>query len=229
MLPSFRIISIGTLDAHPLWNEPAPVRTGHATTTLISAGDQHVLVNPSLPSQALAARLSERCPIAMDAITHVFLTTFQPDHRRALRMFEDSGATWLIHEREREAARASLREAKVEAEDAGDADVVAHYEREMALLDRCVDAPDSILPKVDLFPLPGVTPGTCGLLIALPTHTALVCGDAVATTEHVEQGKVLPHCVNLQQAQDSFKETIEIADLLVPGRDNIMMNPLRRA
>ena len=60
MLPTFRIISIGTLDVHPLWGEPAPARTGHATTTLISLGDEHVLVNPALPTQALAARMSER-------------------------------------------------------------------------------------------------------------------------------------------------------------------------
>ena len=62
----------------------------------------------------------------------------------------------------------------------------------------------------------------------LPTRTVLIAGDAVATIEHLEQGKVLPHCVNLAQAQESFKEAIEIADVIIPGRDNIVLNPLRR-
>lgn len=226
MLPQFRIISIGTLDAHPLWNESTPVRTGHATTTLISAGDEHILVNPALPSQALAARMSERSPIPVDAVTAVFMTSFQSDHRRALRMFE--GARWLLHEPEKLAAAAAFRDARAEAEDAGDEELVGHYDRELGLLERCEIAEDSPAPKVDLFPLPGVTPGTCGLLIALPARTVLLSGDTIATLEHLEQGKVLPHVGNLAQAQESFKEALEIADVLIPGRDNIMLNPMRR-
>lgn len=225
-LPSFRIISIGTLDAHPLWNEAAPVRTGHATTTLISAGKQHVIVNPALPPQALAARMSERTPVAPDDITHVFLTSFAPDHRRGLRLFE--AARWMLHEPEKQAAAAALQEAKMEALDAGEDELIIQCDHDLALLERCEAAPDALLPKVDLFPLPGVTIGTCGLLIALPARTVLVCGDAVATFEHLEQGKILPHCANLAQAQESFKEALEIADILVPGRDNIVLNPLRR-
>ena len=56
----FRIISIGTLGAHPLWDERQPVRTGHATTTLIRSGDMTVIVDPGLPAPALKARLHER-------------------------------------------------------------------------------------------------------------------------------------------------------------------------
>jgi glyoxylase-like metal-dependent hydrolase (beta-lactamase superfamily II) len=226
MTPSFRIVSIGTLEAHPLWNESAAVRTGHATSTLISVARQHVLVNPGLPPQALAARMSERTPVAPDDVTHVFLTSFAPDHRRGLRLFES--ARWLVHEPEKQAAAEALREAKVEALDAGDDELVIQCDHDLALLERCEAAPDSLLPKVDLFPLPGVTAGTCGLLIALPARTVLVTGDAVASIEHLEQGKVLPHCVSLAQAQESFKEALEIADVLIPGRDNIVPNPLRR-
>jgi glyoxylase-like metal-dependent hydrolase (beta-lactamase superfamily II) len=226
MLPQFRVISIGTLDAHPLWHDAAPSRTGHATTTLISLGDEHVLVNPSLPAQALAARMSERTPVAIDSVTAVFMTSFQPDHRRGLRLFD--AARWLLHEPERQAAAAAFRDSRSEAEEAGDEELVGHYDRELGLLERCEVADDSLMSKVDLFPLPGVTPGTCGLLIALPARTVLIAGDAVATIEHLEQGKVLPSCASLVQAQESFKEAIEIADVLIPGRDNIMLNPMRQ-
>jgi hypothetical protein len=32
----------------------------------------------------------------------------------------------------------------------------------------------------------------------------------------------------VQQAQESFAEAIQIADILIPGRDNVTVNPIRR-
>jgi hypothetical protein len=56
----------------------------------------------------------------------------------------------------------------------------------------------------------------------------LVCGDAVATAEHLERGMVLPHPHDVEQARASFMEAVEIADLIVAGRDNLLVNPMRR-
>lgn len=226
--PSYRVISIGTLAAHPLWEEKAAARSGHATTTLITSADgaQHILVDPSLPGQALLARLSERAPVKAADVTQVFLTSFEPERRRALRAFEH--AEWLIHELERDAARAALGALHDEAASAGDEEMAALRRAELELLERCRSAPDSLAPHVDLFPLPGVTAGTCGVLIALPSSTVLVCGDAIATSEHLAQGKVLPTCADIEQAQESFREALEIADVLILGRDNLAFNPLRR-
>ena len=67
------------------------------------------------------------------------------------------------------------------------------------------------------------------MLLLLPRATALICGDAVATVEHLQQGKVLPGCFNVDQARESFAEAVEIADLLIPGRDNLTLSPLRLA
>jgi glyoxylase-like metal-dependent hydrolase (beta-lactamase superfamily II) len=226
MVPEFRIISIGTLAANPLWNEKGEVRTGHATTTLISTGAANILINPSLPPQAMLARMSERTPLKSADITHIFLTSFEADHRRAIRVFED--AEWLIHEPERDAARSGLNVTRDEAIESGDEELVRLIDSELAILETCKIAPDSLAPKIDLFPLPGVTAGTCGLLIALPGMTVLICGDAIPTVEHLSQGKVLPNCASISQAQESFKEAVEIADVLVLGRDNLTLNPLRR-
>ena len=226
MTTQYRIISIGTLSSHPLWDEPENTRTGHATTTLISVGDSHVLVDPSLPPQVLLHRLSERTPIKPEQVTHVFLTTFEPERRRSLTAFD--GAHWLMHEPEIEAARPALGQRVEEADDIGDAKMAAFFRDQLTLLQRLEPAPDELMPGIDLFPLPGVTPGSCGLLLPLPGLTVLVCGDAVATAEHLEQGKVLPHCVDVEQARESFREAVEIADVIIPGRDNVMPNPLRR-
>jgi glyoxylase-like metal-dependent hydrolase (beta-lactamase superfamily II) len=222
----YRVISIGTLAAHPLWDESAPVRTGHATTTLITAGDAKILVDPALPPQALAARLSERSKVRHDQVTHVFITTFTQDHYRGLALFED--AKWFVHEPEQQAAGEALNNQLRHAQENGDADIARAVSSHIELLNRCETAGDRLAPGVDLFPLPGLSPGTCGLLLSLPASTVLICGDAVPTIEHLQQGKVLPECIDIEQARESFREALEIADILILGRDNIAYNPLRR-
>jgi glyoxylase-like metal-dependent hydrolase (beta-lactamase superfamily II) len=223
----YRVISIGTLASHPLWIEGADARTGHATTTLLSVGaDTHILVDPSLPAAALLARLGERTPVRADQITHVFLTSADPLHHRAIGVFE--GARWLAHEAELDAARAAIGARLEKADDEGDDELRAIFQSELDVLDRCRPAPDQLTDGIDLFPVPGVTPGACGLLLPLPGATVVICGDAVPTVEHLHQGKVLPGCADVEQAQESFAEVIQIADILIPGRDNIVVNPIRR-
>lgn len=234
-----RVISIGALGANNLWNEREPKRTGHATTTLIRAGDAVILVDPGLPAPALKARLGERVNLTPRDITHVFLTSFAPECRRALGLFDR--AEWLVGETERESVGVPLAQSlhrlaqsREAAESAGedfgeDRETMLGVLREdVAVLSRCKAAPDSLANGVDLFPLPGVTQGLCGLLIGEPTRTTLVCGDAIPTQDHLEQGKVLPTCWNREKALESFSEAVEIADLLVLGRDNAVMNMTRR-
>lgn len=232
----FRIISIGTLAAHPLWGERNPVRTGHATTTLIRSGDLAIIVDPGLPAPALKARLGERSGLTPDKITHVFLTSFHPEARRGIELFEH--ADWLISEQEREAvgvpiaqSLGRLAENQEMAKQTGEAfhedqqTMLEVLQRDIAVLARTQAAPDALCDEVDLFPLPGYSPGSCGLLIKGMIDTTLVCGDTIATQEHLVQGKVLGSCVDRDRAMESFKEALEIADLLVPGRDNLLANP----
>ena len=222
-----RVISIGALAAHPLWDERASVRTGHATTTLVRTGGMTLLVDPGLPARAIEARLSERAGIQAKDVTHVFLTSFQPDTTRGLGAFEH--ATWWVSESEREGIGVPIAaQLQKLAQEEGDEEVIELLRREVALLQRCSAAPDSLAPGVDLFPLPGTTPGTTGLLISEPQKTTLIAGDAVATIEHLEAGKVLQSSVDVETAKESFQEAVEIADWLVLGRDNVAANPLRR-
>lgn len=226
----FSVISIGTLAANPLWGERDPVRTGHATTTLIRAGDTAILVDPGLPAPALAARLGERANLTPDDITHVFLTSFHPDVRRGLSLFPD--APWLIHEHEREGVGVPLAaqlKHLLEAREPGQAqDAVDALRHDIALLQRCTPAHDTLAENVTLFPLPGVSPGLCGLLLEHPRFTVLLAGDAIPTREHADQGKLLPSAADLDRARQSFEEAIEVADLIIPGRDNLFPNPTRR-
>jgi glyoxylase-like metal-dependent hydrolase (beta-lactamase superfamily II) len=216
-----RIISLGTLAEHPLRDTARRLRTGHATTSLVRVDDAVILVDPGLPPAAVVARLDERAGLAPADITHVFLTSFRADTCRGIRAFDN--ADWLIHQTEREAVGVPLATLLRDAADA-DEETRAELEYQISLLHECKAAPDSIARGVDLFPLPGVTPGLCGLLLAEPSRTTLICGDAIPTIEHYEQGKVLKHAADPGLAMDSFKEAIEIADVLVLGRDNLVFN-----
>lgn len=221
----WRVISIGTLPLHPLWDPPRQPRSGHATTTLVRSGDRLLLVDPSLPPAAMAARLEERSGLDLSAVTDVFLTNFHPDRRRALAALDH--ATWHMHAPELAWAQDAMAEELDRAEEAADASLADELRAHRAGLERFVPAADAVTDGVDLFPMPGVTPGTCGLLLALPMLTVLICGDAIATGEHLERGQVLSGSVDLAAAMESFKEAVEIADVLVPGRDNVVLNPLR--
>ncbi len=234
-----RVISIGALGANHLWNEREPKRTGHATTTLVRSGRAVILVDPGLPAPALKARLGERANLDPKDVTHVFLTSFAPECRRAIELFDR--AEWLLSEAERETVGVPLAqslhrlaqtredlEAAGEAFDEDQAAMLEILRRDVAVLSRCRPAPDSLAAGVDLFPLPGVTAGMCGLLLGEASRTTLVCGDAIPTQDHLEQGKVLATCWDRAKAQESFSEAVEIADLLVLGRDNAVMNMTRR-
>lgn len=225
-----RVISIGALSSHPLRQEPAGVRSGHGTTTLIRAGKLAILVDPGLPEAAVAARLDERAGIKPAAITHVFLTSFNPELRRGLMAFQH--ATWWIGEAEREQIGVAMVARLQEAAEEGDQALRGALELDVAILRRMEAAPDHLVgdkgERVDLFPLPGVTPGLCGLLVSGSRYTTLVCGDAIPTVEHLERGQVLQGAADVDKARESFAEAVEIADLLVLGRDNLAVNPTKR-
>ncbi|MCC7193097.1 MAG: MBL fold metallo-hydrolase [Phycisphaeraceae bacterium] len=220
----YRVISIGSLSQHELWNERGQSRTPHATTTLIRSGDRVILVDPGLPPQVITARLQERSGLEPSAVTDVFLTNFRPAHRRGISAFTQ--ARWLISETERENVGRALVEMFQREKDEATQRIL---QEEISILKTCAVAPDRIAPQVDLFPLPGFTPGTAGLLLAFVNSTVLIAGDAVATSEHLEQGRVLRGAVDAGKAKESLVEAIEIADVIIPGHDNMVINPTRKA
>jgi|TARA_B100000959_G_scaffold285852_1_gene362059 glyoxylase-like metal-dependent hydrolase (beta-lactamase superfamily II) len=219
----WRIASIGTLASNPLWDECGAPRTGHATTTIIKSNGAVLLVDPSLPAQIMNARLHERWGMNLSDITHVFLTSFDPDRRRTLEGLEQ--ATWYMSEPEIESAATAIQDELYRCEE--DVALTEILERHKNLLHSFTAAEDHLFDGVDLFPLPGYTPGSCGLLLPTPKRTVLICGDTVATQEHLVKGMVLANSSGIELAQESFKECIEIADIIIPGRDNVLLNPIR--
>jgi len=222
MTVEFRIISIGTLSRNVFWSETEAVRTPHATTTLVTSGDQKILVDPSLPGPVLNARLYERAGIRNADVTAVFLTTFRPVHRAALAAFDQ--AKWYLHGREKEHAKKLLdqlrRRSRPEPNIEDDARRI--IEEELELLNRCQSAPEKLADQVELFPSPGVSPGSSGLLLTPPVGAVVIAGDAVINTEYLEHGRVWDDSFDLKQAQESLRDILEVADVIVPGHDNLI-------
>lgn len=219
-----RVISIGTLAAHPLWGEKTPVRTGHSTTTLVRSGDVTMLIDPGLPEQMLAARLSERANLRTDQITHVFLTSFHPDTHRGIGAFK--GATWWISKPEREGVGLPLIQQLKKASDTGETEIAELLKRQIEVLHRCEEAPEALADRVDIFPLAGLTPGMTGVLVEEPEVTTLICGDAIPTVEHLRRKMILQDASSVEKARESFAEALQIADVLVLGRDGLVVNTL---
>jgi glyoxylase-like metal-dependent hydrolase (beta-lactamase superfamily II) len=216
MNPTVDIISIGHLSRNPYWGESEAVRPPLATTTLVRAGETTILVDPSLPAELLERRLHERSGLRPERIDLVFLTSFNPNHRRGIHLFDD--ARWLIGETERTNVAEHLN-GLLARDEPGPADII---ESELELLGRLEPAPDLLRDGVHLFPCPGVTAGLCGLLVA-GLQTVVVAGDAVLTREHFLHGDVGEQVADREQALRSLSEMYEIADLVVCGHDNLIV------
>ena len=56
-------------------------------------------------------------------------------------------------------------------------------------------------------------------------RTTLLAGDAVPTAAHFLAGQVFQEAFDIDKAKDSLMEMYEIADLVIPGHDNIFQTP----
>ena len=224
MSVEYCIISIGTLSHNRLWGEGAPVRTPHATTTLVRDEGRSILVDPSLPAQALAARYNERTGGQLADVTDVFCTTLRPVHRRSIAAFDE--AVWWAGEAEIETYRSHLTGLLDSAEriDADDANAI---EADLALLGRFRAAPESFTRQVHFYPMLGASPGSAGLLLNPATSTIVIAGDAAVSTAHVQAGQIWKGCADTEGAMASLTDLLELADVIVPGHDNVMFTPGR--
>ncbi|MGA2264900.1 MAG: hypothetical protein ABSH10_00515 [Phycisphaerae bacterium] len=224
MSVDYCVVSIGTLSHNKLWGENVPVRTAHATTTLVRDGKRAILVDPSLPVAALAARLGERTGLAVSAVTDVFCTTLRPVHRRSLEAF--AHAHWWCSQAELEAYRGHLEDLRASAGRLND-EQNKLAEEDLKLLGRFHAAPDKFTEQVHLYPLAGPSVGSAGLLLTPATTTVVIAGDAALTADHVQRGMVWEGSHDVEAAAESFRDLLEIADLIIPGHDNLMLSPGR--
>ena len=226
MSVEYRIISIGTLSHNVIWKETKPLRTQHATTTLISDGDRRILVDPSLPAEILNARLFERCGVGAESITDIFCTTLRPDFRRGLESDTFASAQWWCGETELEWYAQKLNETGDTADRLGNTET-DNMQRELDLVRRFQAAPAKFTEQVGIYPMFGATPGCTGLLLAPQTQTIIIAGAAAATREHLERGIIWEQSADQDAAMVSLTDMLELADVIIPGFDNVTFSPRR--
>lgn len=214
MQTSVDIISVGTLSHNRFWNETAPKRTPHATTTLIRDAGSTIVVDPSMPPEVLEYRLDERSGLKPKDIDVVFLTNFRPVHRRGIALFD--GASWLMGGDEISHMQAHLS-ALVDRAESMHEPPDELVESELMLLGRLEPAAEQLTEFVHLFPSPGVTPGSASLLVLSGDRTVAVAGDTIITREYFEHRQIFDHHADADAAKHSFLDVVEIADLIIPG------------
>ncbi len=224
MSVEYCVVSIGALSRHRLWGEAAAVRTSHATTTAIFDGDRVILVDPSLPAQALAPVFNERTGKRLGDVTDVFCTTLRPVHRRSIQAVPD--ARWWVHAEELAWYQHQLEE-RLDSAGRLDPQYAETLEKETELLEAFRPAPEKLSEHVTVYPLRGASPGSAGLLLTPPTVTVVVAGDAAVTGEHVRRGQVWDGCADVEQATASMRDFLELADVIIPGHDNVLLMPGR--
>ncbi len=224
MAVDYKIISIGTLSHNRLWGENASVRTAHATTTLISDGDRLILVDPSLPGKLLSAMFNERTGKTLDAVTDVFCTTLRPVHRRGLYALPN--ARWWTSELELSSYTDHLEGMADSAERLSSEDLQL-IEADLKLLGRFNPAPEKFSEQVQLYPLYGASPGSAGLLLVPATSTIIIAGDAAVTSEHIQAGQIWQNCNNTEAALETLGDLLELADIIIPGHDNVIFSVRR--
>lgn len=221
MAVDYSIISIGTLSHNRLWDEKVAKRTAHSTVTMVTDGDRLILVDPSLPGKFLESRFDERTGKSLEAVTDVFCTTLRPVHRRGLDALQH--ANWWCYEPELEAYQRYLEEVQETAERLSSEDE-ATIKGDMDVIRKFMPAPDRFSDQIHLYPLVGASVGSCGLLLTPATNTVLIAGDAVVTKQHYLSGQIWEGCVDQEAAKKSFEDVVEIADIIIPGHDNILLS-----
>ncbi len=224
MSVEYCVVSIGALSRNRLWGELSPIRTAHSTTTLVSTEDRMILVDPSLPGRVLEARFNERTGKHLSDVTDVFCTTLRPVHSRGADALPH--AKWWCIEEELETYREYLLSVLGSADRLGTGDA-SGIEAELKRIERFSPAPVEFAKQVQVYPMHGASAGSAGLLLTPTITTIVIAGDTALTAEHVNLGQIWKGCANTEQALQSLQDLLELADIIVPGHDNVMVSPQR--
>ena len=214
----YKIISIGSMACNIIWGEKSRVRTQHATITLVETDERRFLIDPSLPTEILEIKLHERTGKGLDQITDVFCTTLHPTARRGIEGLVD--ANWWCSELELTNVLSQANELS-ESSDEHDYETADCIEKELSLLRKFRPAPDKFTDNIGIYPLPGYSDGCTGLLLTPPANTILITGPAVPTLEHLYKGMIWEDCIDRDTAKQSLLDIIDVADIVIPGFDNI--------
>jgi glyoxylase-like metal-dependent hydrolase (beta-lactamase superfamily II) len=196
------VVTIGNLSRNRYWgeSEEKSLHSVICTTTVITGKNFHVVVDPSLAdTKAMAEELKRRTGLTPDDIDVAFVTHEHGDHHCGLPGFPK--AKWLAT-----------------AQAAAEINRTAKYQKNVEVVG------STIFDVIDVLTTPGHTPGTAGLRFDYKGLSVFVAGDAIATRDFWDEGRIYFKALDVEVAKQSYKKIASISNIIVPGHDNYFVN-----
>jgi glyoxylase-like metal-dependent hydrolase (beta-lactamase superfamily II) len=196
------VVTIGNLSRNRYWgeSEEKSLHSVICTTTVITGKNFHVVVDPSLAdTKAMAEELKRRTGLTPDDIDVAFVTHEHGDHHCGLPGFPK--AKWLAT-----------------AQAAAEINRTSKYQKNVEVVG------STIFDVIDVVTTPGHTPGTAGLRFDYKGLSVFVAGDAIATKDFWDEGRIYFKALDVEVAKQSYKKIGSISNIIVPGHDNYFVN-----
>jgi glyoxylase-like metal-dependent hydrolase (beta-lactamase superfamily II) len=199
---SWDIVTIGNLSRNRYWGESdeKPLRRAICTCTVISGDSFNLLVDPSLEDCAMMfEELNRRTGLTPEKIDTVFITHQHEDHIAGLKHFEN--AKWLA------------------------ASAVASGINKTGILNKRIDPSENILfNTIEVLPSPGHTYDHHILKFDCQGMSVVIAGDSVPTKDFWKEKRGYYNAVDFDQSRKTMEYIESIADIIVPGHDNMFFN-----
>lgn len=212
-IDSYDVIVIGHLKWNPYFgeNKDVPPRgdPSTCTSTMIRGKQKNgkpfvLLIDPTLRvrPEDYYFDINRRTGLQPEDITHCFSTHSHYDHQAGLAYFPD--AVWMA------------------------GTDVAEELRNSVYIDgqKVTDVEGEFLPGVYAIPLPGHAEHLYGTAFWDGEQRVVVTGDGVMTKQHFTYGTTMFE-QDAQVAQKTILGLKKIADIIVPGHDNLIFNSKR--
>jgi glyoxylase-like metal-dependent hydrolase (beta-lactamase superfamily II) len=196
------IVTIGNLSRNRYWGESDAqgVRSAICTCTVIQGDGFRLIVDPSLAkAEEMTAELDRRTGLKLRDIDTVFVTHEHGDHWVGLAHFAE--ARWLAAP-----------------------EVAAALNKTNKLPKPVEAATGRLFDAVAILATPGHTMSHHSLRFDCEGRSVVIAGDAVATRDFWRERRGYFNCVDFDLSARSMDKIAGLADLVVPGHDNFILN-----
>jgi glyoxylase-like metal-dependent hydrolase (beta-lactamase superfamily II) len=201
-LKRWDIITIGNLSRNRYWGESdsQAVRAAICTCTVVQGEGFRLIVDPSLArAEQMTFELDRRTGLKPRDLDAVFITHEHGDHWAGLAHFPE--AKWFAA-----------------------ADVAAALNKTGKLSKAVEPAASWLFSAVEIIPTPGHTMSHHSLRFDCEGLSVLLAGDAVATRDFWGERRGYYNCVDFELSRQSMDKIARLADIVVPGHDNLFLN-----
>ena len=205
MKNKWHIVTIGHLTRNIYWGEDNSkvLHPCIATCSVVESEYGNILIDPSLPGEALAKELYDQTGIRAEDIAYTYSTHCHLDHWTGTEAFPNAKICMPKED------LAYLTE-----------DRALYHGVPGQEIDRMVGISGELVPGFSLVPLPGHSLGLHGLLFDGPEGKILAAGDACMGYEYFHAKRGYFWSAEYELSCQSIEKAAEIADVIIPGHGN---------